>query len=262
MLDNSEDKQSQEALRLLRLKSFEEGFDTGKDSGYDYGVFDGKKAQGEKILELLKDIDLPFTKEQSTETLRYLAAAIENLLAVSFEPKVIENFLSEKDRTRLVEIIDESEASGIMHPADEITRGHDGRIMLWDEENQEFLSIIKKYLRYVANIYDKELFPHNIAMLKYYSGPGMALHTDSIGICRETCTVTSVVYLNDDYSGGEVSFPIINKKYKLSAGSVMHFPQRGLEAYHEISEITNGNRYAILTCYTKDLSVVNDLYKD
>jgi hypothetical protein len=262
MIDNSEDNLSQDGLRDLRLKSFEEGFNTGRSNGYDYGMFDGKKAQGEEILEMLKSMTLPFVIEQAPEILKYLITSIEDVLAINFEPKVIDNFLSEDDRLRLIEIINESEAKGIMYPADEITRGHDGRIMLWDEENQEFLSIIKKYLRHVANLYDKELFPHNIAMLKYYPGPGMALHTDSAGICRETCTVTSVVYLNDDYSGGEVGFPIVNKKYKVSAGSVMHFPQRGLQAYHEISEIANGNRYAIITCYTKDLSIVNDLYKD
>jgi hypothetical protein len=99
-------------------------------------------------------------------------------------------------------------------------------------------------------------------MLKYYPGPGMPLHTDSAGVCRDTCTVTSVIYLNDDYTGGEVGFSLTDKKYKVSAGSIMHFPQRGFQAYHSVGEILSGNRYGIITCYTDDMSVVREFYKN
>ena len=51
-----------------------------------------------------------------------------------------------------------------------------------------------------------------------------------------------VAYVNDDYEGGEISFPNHNITIKPKAGSVIMFPSQ--EPYiHEVKPITSGTRY-------------------
>jgi hypothetical protein len=51
-----------------------------------------------------------------------------------------------------------------------------------------------------------------------------------------------VAYINDDYEGGEISFPNHNITIKPKAGSLIMFPSQ--EPYiHEVKPITSGTRY-------------------
>lgn len=51
-----------------------------------------------------------------------------------------------------------------------------------------------------------------------------------------------VAYINDDYEGGEISFPKHNVTIKPKAGSLIMFPSQ--EPYiHEVKPITSGTRY-------------------
>jgi hypothetical protein len=245
--------------------SFLHGMAIGQDHGYDKGLFEGKKEITDLVLEFLqKEIDS--TLDEADPVKQFLTKMndfVNKNLMPNLEPNVINNFIEEKDRLRLIEIINESESAGLLQRSNlEMVHPNDGRIMLWDAENPEFWNIVKKYLKQVSSNYKENLYPHNVAMIKYYPGPGMALHTDNDGTCRKTCSVTSVIYLNDDYEGGRVSFPVINKDYEMTAGSVMHFFQKGMQAYHSVGDVLSGNRYAILTCYTDDQSIVNQPYKD
>jgi hypothetical protein len=245
--------------------SFLHGMSMGRDYGYDRGIFEGKKEITDLMLGFLKN-EMTDTIDKNDSIKQFLVKMdkfVHTNLMPNLEPNLINNFIEEKDRIRLIEIINESESAGLLKKSPhEMVHSNDGRIMLWDSENLEFWNIVKKYLNQVSSNYKEKLYPHNIAMMKYYPGTGLALHTDNDGICRKTCSVTSVIYLNDDYEGGEVSFPIINKDYSMTAGSIMHFPQKGLQAYHSVGDLLSGNRYIILTCYTDNQSIVNQFYKD
>lgn len=51
-----------------------------------------------------------------------------------------------------------------------------------------------------------------------------------------------VAYINDDYEGGEISFPNHNVTVKPKAGSMIMFPSQ--EPYiHEVKPIISGTRY-------------------
>lgn len=52
----------------------------------------------------------------------------------------------------------------------------------------------------------------------------------------------SVIYLNDDYEGGEIYFPDQGIDFKPKAGTVVFFPSNNM-FIHGVKEITNGNRY-------------------
>lgn len=77
-----------------------------------------------------------------------------------------------------------------------------------------------------------------ISISKYYSGSGMGPHTDSGPIAH----LSAVLYLNDDYSGGELGFPNHGITIKPTAGSIVIFPS--VEPYvHDPKTVISGEKY-------------------
>lgn len=99
--------------------------------------------------------------------------------------------------------------------------------------------------------YSNELYPFagkniksredSIHLLKYGKGGHLPQHQDQ-GV--STRVLSSVMYLNDDYDGGEIEF--INSGIKLSpkAGSIVFFPSNFLYV-HEVYPIKSGFRYSM-----------------
>jgi predicted 2-oxoglutarate/Fe(II)-dependent dioxygenase YbiX len=59
--------------------------------------------------------------------------------------------------------------------------------------------------------------------------------------------LAAICYLNDDYVGGEIFFPHVNKKIKPKAGDLVMFPGR---FRHGVTGVTNGQRHTML-CWFK-----------
>lgn len=88
------------------------------------------------------------------------------------------------------------------------------------------------------NIKNRE---YNIHLLKYGVGGFLPAHQD-LGISSRV--LSSVMYLNDDYDGGEIEFVNSNIKIKPPAGSVIFFPSNYLYV-HEVHPILSGFRYSL-----------------
>jgi Rps23 Pro-64 3,4-dihydroxylase Tpa1-like proline 4-hydroxylase len=89
-----------------------------------------------------------------------------------------------------------------------------------------------------ANIKNRE---YTIHLLKYGVGGFLPAHQDH-GVSSRV--VSTVMYLNDDYEGGEIEFINSNVKIKPPAGSVIFFPSNFLYV-HEVHPITSGYRYSL-----------------
>jgi hypothetical protein len=59
--------------------------------------------------------------------------------------------------------------------------------------------------------------------------------------------MTSLIYINDDYTGGELFFPTQNLTYKPELGSLVIFPSNYL---HGVLECFGNSRHSVLACYT------------
>lgn len=103
--------------------------------------------------------------------------------------------------------------------------------------------------------YSTELYPwaekniksreKNMHLLKYdYSGY-LPAHQDQ-GVSTRVLSV--LLYLNNDYEGGELEFKQSNIKIKPEPGSVLFFPSNFLYI-HEVHPITKGPRYALPNWY-------------
>lgn len=118
-----------------------------------------------------------------------------------------------------------------------------------DETNESLVSINKQirdaiYLgsKHYANYYDINIgYLTPISIAKYSTGKQMGSHIDSYG--DERSPVLSVVlYLNDNYEGGELYFKEQDIKIKPVAGSLIAFPSVA-PYFHQSMEVTKGVKY-------------------
>lgn len=119
-----------------------------------------------------------------------------------------------------------------------------------DKESNSLLVYINKQINDAiyksSQIYAKKynidlghLTPLSIS--KYYVGKHMGSHVDSYGDDRSPI-LSVVLYLNDDYEGGELYFKNQSVMIKPTAGSIVIFPSNE-PYYHESKEIRRGVKY-------------------
>lgn len=82
----------------------------------------------------------------------------------------------------------------------------------------------------------------NPFVIKWSKGQSMGLHVDDLGI--DNYHITGLIYLNDDYTGGEISFATQGITLKPSKGDLVIFPGN-LHYAHEVKEVLSGQRYTI-----------------
>lgn len=90
----------------------------------------------------------------------------------------------------------------------------------------------------------------SVEALLYEEGERYVEHFDngSPHVANRICSM--VAYLNDDYEGGEIEFPIFGLKTKPKAGSLVVFPSN-YPYLHVVHPVLFGKRYAlnVFFCY-------------
>lgn len=92
------------------------------------------------------------------------------------------------------------------------------------------------------NIKSREATMH---LLRYDKTGHLPAHQDQ-GVSTRVLSV--LLYLNDDYEGGEIEFMHSKIKLKPESGSVLFFPSNFLYV-HEVYPVTKGPRYALPNWY-------------
>ena len=123
---------------------------------------------------------------------------------------------------------------------------------------EETLSISKRLydgLESCVNHYKNELYPwagrnlksreHSMSFLRYEKGGYLPAHSDH-GVSSRT--LSCVMYLNNDYKGGDIVFDHAKVTVSPEAGSIVFFPSNFVYV-HEVMEITEGTRYAVPNWY-------------
>lgn len=114
--------------------------------------------------------------------------------------------------------------------------------------------IYEKTARQLKNcLYDYEArfgikmdFMESINYIKY--GPGNFFKPHSDHGFSYTATVSSIIYLNDNYEGGELYFPILDIKIKPKAGDVILFPSTYIYL-HGAANVVSGVKYSAVTMF-------------
>jgi predicted 2-oxoglutarate/Fe(II)-dependent dioxygenase YbiX len=105
---------------------------------------------------------------------------------------------------------------------------------------------IEKAVEWYAHNYQipVKLYHEPYTILKYSYQQEYKAHYD--GTTQTARAVSVVIYLNDDYEGGEIEFPNFDIKIKPKAGTMILFPSNF--AYTHIAHpVNNGIKYAIVT---------------
>jgi hypothetical protein len=87
-----------------------------------------------------------------------------------------------------------------------------------------------------------ELELSDLQIVKYERGSHVVAHTDS-GTFRSRRVFSTVLYLNDEYEGGEIVFPVKGRSFHLKAGHFLLFPS---DVLHRVNPVISGVRHTLV----------------
>jgi predicted 2-oxoglutarate/Fe(II)-dependent dioxygenase YbiX len=124
--------------------------------------------------------------------------------------------------------------------------------------DEEYSTLVDAFQKNIANLFyntlvvaEKEYMASygvyfsdhdNYQLLKYGKGQYFTNHIDDHPQYHRR--LSSVYYLNDNYTGGEINFPRFEISYKPKANEMIIFPSTYVYN-HSVSEVTEGTRYAV-----------------
>jgi predicted 2-oxoglutarate/Fe(II)-dependent dioxygenase YbiX len=158
-----------------------------------------------------------------------------------------ENFISKEDLHLILSSIDDSISWGSNSMAgipDKVTN------RLYEEKpeiHKILLNAINQVQKEIEFYFGRPLETGSAGIRRWDIGEYQPLHADGEdpeGHPNEAFIVDygAVIYLNDDYEGGEIYFPDHNLEFKPSAGTLVFFPSNNMYI-HGVREITKGVRY-------------------
>mgnify|MGYP003350330835 CR=1 FL=1 len=158
----------------------------------------------------------------------------------------IDNFLTEEECAELLVFCKD--------PNNWITMNKDSeyRNKIWDDNikflEQNFEKIHENIFLRLHSIFNEGFIHLDRHVTRLKPLQSMPAHTDEPhnGVLKGI-----VMYINDDYSGGELNYPEHNLNYKPKARSLACHPSTYL---HEVTQINNNNRYYI-TGFIKEKNI-------
>jgi len=163
--------------------------------------------------------------------------------------QVIHNFISEEDCQQLIKI------------ADRLFVGQENQIrqLVYEIDDSDLLSVFSKYLKKINELFDYDLYLADYILSAYNPGYFMSVHTDEED-GKEHFDISSVIYLNNEYTGGEIVFPNIDFIYSPKMGDIVFFESKGEKTYHGVNMVTSGKRYVLPIFLTKDKTKALSFY--
>jgi hypothetical protein len=179
------------------------------------------------------------------DNLNKLGNSVENI-------KIVNNFVLEEDCKKLLSytnninpIVGVSAVDKNMNP----TSYNSSFIMPDVNEFNKYKLTIRAVVEKQYNIKIKNRSFGSI--VKWDTGSNMDLHSDDIYTLRNDGTgitdrhhMSALIYLNDDYAGGELYFPNHNLLLKPKTGDLVMFPGN-IYYPHEVKTVESGSRYTI-----------------
>jgi Rps23 Pro-64 3,4-dihydroxylase Tpa1-like proline 4-hydroxylase len=165
------------------------------------------------------------------------------------EIKSIKNFVDPKDAKLLIDFMDKLKLNNKLS-----NERKDNTYRIYNSTEKIVIDFIKKYSKKFIN--GKNLYVTENIISFYEQGSFMVPHIDAP---NEVEFVSTVIYLNDDYTGGELSFPEIENGYFYTPEKyeLVSFPTAYL---HGVNLVKSGKRYIITIGYTNKLKYKNPIY--
>lgn len=123
--------------------------------------------------------------------------------------------------------------------------------------NNVFMEVNAKLEEAVSAVYGKAVTPSSIHAQKWEVGSSANPHSDNSDFDGnptegfDNLKYVGILYLNNDYEGGDLYFPEHDISIHPNAGSMYIF-SGGVENIHGVTEITSGTRYSIVSFWDFD----------
>lgn len=112
---------------------------------------------------------------------------------------------------------------------------------------EDTVSRLRQCVAHYQSMYNINMeFMEAVNYVRYGPGQHFAVHSDH-GFSYN-CTLSSVMYLNDDYEGGELWFPYLDVKVKPKIGDIFLFPSTFIYA-HAAMPVLSGTKYSAVTMF-------------
>lgn len=132
------------------------------------------------------------------------------------------------------------------------------------ERAYEIIKLIDEPYKKMLDIWSEKTGNENIVSVtknytirKYKTGGNMGPHVDrNVENPENTMDWTSLIYLNDDYEGGQLVFDDLGYELKPSAGSIVFFP---CLTSHSVRTVIEGNKIYIFLFMHTDKNIATAL---
>jgi hypothetical protein len=106
---------------------------------------------------------------------------------------------------------------------------------------------LQECIKHYCSMYNITMeYQEAVNFVRYGKGQHFGVHADH-GFSY-VCTVSSVMYLNDNYSGGGLYFPYLNYTYTPEEGDIVLFPSTFIYS-HAALPVEEGIKYAAVTMF-------------
>ena len=176
---------------------------------------------------------------------------------MSFDPVLVKEFLSASDCDMVREFFSLNiDHFGYGEPGAYWTNRliNEHRLNVRDDASVKMiLGSIKFRALYLAleSLKFDRLFPQGIQIVSWPAGSQQDLHVDSY---FKSTSVTGIVYLNDDFFGGETQFPTLDLSVKPTKGALLLFD--GSSVPHSVRAVERGARYTVAMWFTKNIDAM------
>lgn len=121
-------------------------------------------------------------------------------------------------------------------------------------------TIRDRLIALVMNAYDlkKPLYADSLSLTRWRAGDEQGMHADSENMDGSPHPYPwrnygAIIYLNTDFEGGEIYFPLQEITPPITPGMLAFFPGT-LDYLHGVTKVTSGTRYTLATFLTHDIA--------
>jgi hypothetical protein len=159
--------------------------------------------------------------------------------------KVFHNFLSNDQCNEIINNLDESTSLNI----EGVWQDRIFAEFSFPIKTKKILKMFRLKLKpFLEKEYLVKLLPNSLNqhIVKWSPGEEMEPHIDDIGTVYNH--ISSILYLNDNYDGGEIFFPQHEITIKPIQGDLLCFPGN-LNYKHGVKKVNNGTRYTMTSWF-------------
>lgn len=151
--------------------------------------------------------------------------------------KIFENCVTDEDCNYLINFLDNAK--------DSYGRDDDTRKISLRPESEKIKNILLKILdKAKKDFNNNDLFVTSYMISSYGPGYYMDVHVDTEDMSEHN-KISMVLYLNNDFEGGDIIFPVIDFRHSPKSKELICFLSEPKENAHGVQVIKSGKRYVM-----------------